>query len=534
MIIKISALLIVAIAAFGCNPKQQSVSDISPNKVVPSDKLLSYQQLEIIGFIHFSINTFTNKEWGFGDESPELFNPAELDAEQWVTTAKAGGIKQLILTAKHHDGFCLWPSKYTEHSIKNSPYKNGNGDIVGEFVNACRKHGLKAGLYLSPWDRNHKDYGKPAYVLYYKNQIKELLTQYGEINEIWFDGANGGDGYYGGANEKRTINSKTYYGWKDIFSLAQELQPNIKIFSDAGPDVHWIGNEKGFAGFTFWSTINPDSITIGGADQNYLNTGDPEGKSWIVGQCDVSIRHGWFYHKSEDSLVKTPQELTDIYYKSVGRNAVLLLNLPPDQRGLIHETDAQALKDFKEIIDETFSVDMARGKPISANNYRLNNKKFAPENAVDNHPDTYWATDDSIFPAELTIHLPAEPEFDRILIQEPVKYGQRISRFRVDIMGETGWETVFEGTTIGYKRLIRITPVSTTRVRLTIIQANNTAAISNFGLFKSSGRENKSLVDVEAADSSQLAVTSLQPAEWDASPVGDGIPDYFSEAVRLK
>ena len=531
---KISALLIVAIAAISCNPKQQSVSDISPNKVVPSDKLLSYQQLEIIGFIHFSINTFTNKEWGFGDESPELFNPGELDAEQWVTTAKAGGIKQLILTAKHHDGFCLWPSKYTEHSIKNSPYKNGNGDIVGEFADACRKHGLKVGLYLSPWDRNHKDYGNPAYVVYYKNQIKELLTQYGEINEIWFDGANGGDGYYGGANEKREISSKTYYGWEDIFSLAQELQPNIKIFSDAGPDVHWIGNEKGIAGFTFWSTINPDSITIGGADQNYLNTGDPEGKNWIVGQCDVSIRPGWFYHKAEDNLVKTPQELTDIYYKSVGRNAVLLLNLPPDQRGLIHETDAQALKDFKEIIDETFSVDLAKGKPISANNYRLNNKKFAPENAVDNNTDTYWATDDSLFPAELTIHLPDEIEFDRILIQEPVKYGQRISRFKVDIMGETGWETVFEGTTIGYKRLIRITPVSTTRVRLTIFQANNTAAISNFGLFKSSDRENKSLVDVEVADSSQLAVISLQPAEWDASPVGDGIPDYFSEAARLK
>lgn len=492
LFIRISALLIVAIAVVNCNSKQQMPSDIGPNQVVPSDKLLSYQQMEIIGFIHFSINTFTNKEWGFGDESPELFNPSQLNVDQWVMTAKAGGMKQLILTAKHHDGFCLWPSKFTEHSVKSSPYKNGNGDIVGEFVSACRKHGLKVGLYLSPWDRNHKDYGNQVYVLYYKNQLKELLTQYGEIDEIWFDGANGGDGYYGGANEKREISSATYYGWDDIFSLVQELQPNIKIFSDAGPDVHWIGNEKGIAGFTFWSTINADSLTIGGADQKYLNTGDPEGKSWIVGQCDVSIRPGWFYHQAEDHLVKTPQELTDIYYQSVGRNAVLLLNLPPDQRGLIHENDVQALKDFKKTIDETFSVDLAKGKIITANNYRLNHKKFAPENAVDNNSDTYWATDDSVFPSELVIELNDETEFDRILIQEPVKYGQRISQFKVEIMGSMAWKTVFEGTTIGYKRLIRIAPVSTTKVRLTIIQAKNTAAISNFGLFKSSDKENNS------------------------------------------
>lgn len=489
LFIKISVLLILAITVLNCNLKQQSPSDISPNKVIPSEKLLSYQQMELIGFIHFSINTFTNKEWGFGDESPELFNPSQLDVEQWVKTAKAGGLKQLILTAKHHDGFCLWPSKYTEHSIKNSPYKNGEGDIVGEFVDACRKHGLKAGLYLSPWDRNHKDYGHQAYVSYYKNQLEELLSQYGEINEIWFDGANGGDGYYGGANEMRNIDSKSYYGWEDIFSMAQELQANIKIFSDVGPDVHWIGNEKGIAGFTFWSMMNTDNLTVGGAYQDYLNTGDPVGKHWIVGQCDVSIRPGWFYHKTEDSLVKTPQELMDIYYQSVGRNAILLLNLPPDQRGLIHEIDAQALKDFKEIIEETFSVDLAKGKPIKANNYRLNNKKFAPENAVDDDMDSYWATDDSIFPSELIIQLPEEIEFDRILLQEPIKYGQRISQFKIDIMGEKGWENVFEGTTIGYKRLIRINPVSSTSLRLKIIQANNTAAISNIGLFKSSDKE---------------------------------------------
>ena len=480
---------IILITLFSCHPNEQKPSDINPNKVIPSDNLISYQQMELIGFIHFSLNTFTNEEWGYGNESPEVFNPTQMNAEQWALAANDAGIKQLILTAKHHDGFCLWPSQYTEYSIKNSPYKNGKGDIVGEFAAACRKYGLKVGLYLSPWDRNHKNYGSQAYVTYYKNQLTELLTQYGEINEIWFDGAKGGDGYYGGANETRKIDAKTYYGWEDIFSIVKELQPNIKIFSDAGPDVHWIGNEQGFAGATFWSTINPESIIIGKSNTTYLNTGDPEGKNWVVGQCDVSIRPGWFYHEDQDSLVKTPKELVDIFYKSVGRNAVLLLNLPPDQRGLIHENDVLALKGFKQILDETFDFDLAQGASVITNNYRLNNKKFVPEHVLDNDNDTYWATDDSIFPAELIIKLPRETEFDRILIQEPIRFGQRISQFSVDIMGKTGWETVFEGTTVGYKRLIRINPVSTAQVRLTFIHANNTVAISKVGLYKASEKE---------------------------------------------
>lgn len=486
---KHSILLFLLIAMFSCNPRQQAPADISPNNVIPSENLIAYQQMELIGFIHFTVNTFTDKEWGYGDESPEIFNPSELDVEQWVLSAKAGGLKQLILTAKHHDGFCLWPSKYTEHSIKNSPYKNGEGDIVEEFVNACRKHGLKAGLYLSPWDRNHKDYGSPEYIIYYQNQLEELLTQYGEINEIWFDGANGGDGYYGGANEKRKIDPKTYYGWENIASLVKEYQPNIKIFSDAGPDVHWIGNEHGHAGFTFWSTINTDSIIVGKSDTKYLNSGDTEGNNWVVGQCDVSIRPGWFYHESQDSMVKTPQELLDIYYKSVGRNAILLLNLPPDQRGLIHENDVQALIGFKQIIDETFAVNLASEASVTANNYRSENKKFDPQNIVDNDQDTYWATDDSIHSSELEIQLTQKTEFDIILLQEPIQFGQRISQFKINIKKEAGWETVFEGTTIGYKRLIRIDPVSTTAIRLSIINANNTPAISNFGLFKSPGGE---------------------------------------------
>ena len=464
--------------------------DLSPNAIIPSPTLITYQQMELIGFIHFTVNTFTDKEWGYGDESPEIFNPSALDVEQWAQTAKASGMKQLILTAKHHDGFCLWPSQYTEHSVKNSPFKDGKGDVVGEFVAACKKYGLKAGLYLSPWDRNHKDYGTKAYITYYKNQLEELLTQYGEINEIWFDGANGGDGYYGGANEIRKIDRDTYYGWEEIIAFVKNLQPNIKIFSDAGPDVHWIGNEKGFAGATFWSTINTDNLTIGASKMDYLNSGDPEGTQWIVGQCDVSIRPGWFYHADQDSLVKSPQQLADIYYKSVGRNAILLLNLPPDKRGVIHENDVKSLTEFKALIDASLATNLAKGQTASANNYRLKHSKFGPQNTLDGDPTTYWATDDSVFPATLEISLTEKTSFDRIMIQEPIHLGQRISQFEIDVMGTEGWSTIEKGTTVGYKSILRIPKVNTHKVQIRITEANNTVALTKVGLYLSSPKEN--------------------------------------------
>jgi alpha-L-fucosidase len=291
---KITRLFLLAlIVPLACTSNSQK---FVPMEVVPSAEQYTYQQMEMVGFIHFTMNTFTDKEWGYGDEDPMMFNPTALDAEQWVIAAKNGGMKELILTAKHHDGFCLWPSAYTEHSVKNSPFRDGNGDLVREFVDACRKHGLKVGLYLSPWDRNHKDYGTDAYIKYYRNQLTELLTQYGEINEIWFDGANGGDGYYGGADEERRVEKETYYDWETTFKLVKELQPHVQVFSDAGPDLHWIGNEHGFAGETFWSTISDENLVIGGSETAYLNSGDPKGNKWIIGQCDVSNRPVWFYH----------------------------------------------------------------------------------------------------------------------------------------------------------------------------------------------------------------------------------------------
>ena len=466
-----------------------SPEDIPSNTVIPSKQQIEYQKMEIIGFIHFTVNTFTDQEWGYGSENPDIFNPSALDATQWSRVAKEAGMKQLIITAKHHDGFCLWPSKYTEHSVKNSPWKNGKGDVVRELSNACHEYGLKLGIYLSPWDRNYPDYARPEYLTYYRNQLRELLTHYGEISEIWFDGANGGSGYYGGANETRRIDPKTYYKWPETWALVKQLQPNILIFSDAGPDIRWIGNEKGIAGETNWSMINNKGIVVGGSDMAYLNRGDPNGTSWVVGECDVSIRPGWFYHESQDSLVKSPQQLVDLYYKSVGRNATLLLNIPPDRRGLFHENDIAALQEFRSILDETFATNLAKGSSVIASNQRSNNAKFAATNIIDDDLESYWASDDDIKRTSLEINLAKQVSFNRIMLQEPIRLGQRISEFSIEAYQDRTWSQIAQGTTIGYKRLLRIKPVKSDRIKIIIQNANNTPVLSNFGLFKASDRE---------------------------------------------
>lgn len=454
------------------------------NRVVPSQKQLDYQSMEIVGFIHFNMNTFTDKEWGYGDESPSLFDPKKLDAGQWAKAAKDAGIRELILTAKHHDGFCLWPSAYTEHSIKNSPYKNGKGDLVKEFTEACAKYGIKAGLYLSPWDRNHAGYGTPAYITYYMNQLRELLTNYGKLSELWFDGANGGDGYYGGAREIRKIDKLSYYPWKEIRETVYRLQPGASIFSDAGPDIRWIGNERGIAGETCWSMIDTDQLVVGDSDSDYLNTGDYYGNAWVIGQCDVSIRKGWFFHTTDDETVKTPQQLTDLYYKSVGRNAVFLLNIPPDRNGLFAEKDVASLKKFKEILDKTFSDNMVSGAKVTASSSWSGSAGYQPGNVTDSNPDSFWAAAKGQLEASLEISIDSTRKFDRILLQEPVRYGQRIASFDIQVLRKKGWQTIAAGTSIGHKRLLKITPVSGKRIRINIRDANNTPAISNFGLYK--------------------------------------------------
>ena len=468
--------------------------------------------MELAGFVHFSINTFTDREWGFGDESPELFSPTDLDADQWARVAAEIGMGELILTAKHHDGFCLWPSKTTEHSVAASPWREGRGDLVKEFADAARGHGIRVGLYLSPWDRNHRDYGGPDYLKAYRTQLRELLTDYGEVTEVWVDGANGGTGYYGGANEERRIDRSTYYRWPETVALVKSLQPSALIFSDAGPDIRWMGNERGFAGETNWSTIDTQGIVIGDADTEYLNTGDPAGADWVVPLCNTSIRPGWFYHPDQDDRVKSPQELVDLYYRSAGRNCVLLLNVPPDRRGLFHENDIRALREFRRILDETFRLDLAASAGVEADSWRLRHPKFAPAKLVDGDLDSYWAADDGVTQASLEINLGQEEEFDRILLQEPIRFGQRVASFSVEARVGGEWTRIAEATTIGYKRLLRVPPVRTDGIRILIQEALAPPALSNLGLFKASADEGSEGGRDSLSQDPDRRITSVGPA----------------------
>ena len=452
----------------------------APYGPVPAPRQLAWQELEFVGFLHFTVNTFTDKEWGYGDEAEAVFNPTAFDAEQIVRTAQEAGMKELILTCKHHDGFCLWPSQFTAHSVKNSTWKNGKGDVVREISEACRRHGLKFGVYLSPWDRNHKDYATPEYIVYYRNQLRELLTNYGPIHEVWFDGANGGDGYYGGARDKRRIDNKTYYDWPNTIKIVRELQPEACMFSDGGPDVRWVGNERGVAGDPCWATLNRDDFAPGVADTKRLNRGDRPGTHWLPAECDVSIRPGWFFHEKQDAKVRTPQDLLDLYFKSVGRGAVFLLNLPPDRRGLIHENDVQSLREFRKLMNATFAADLARGAKVSASNVRPG---FPAENVADGNRDTYWATDDNVTTASLELTLPKEAAFNVVLLQEYIQLGQRISAFNVEALVGGQWQKIGEGTSIGYKRLLRTACVTAGALRINITHADTCPTLSAAGLY---------------------------------------------------
>jgi alpha-L-fucosidase len=451
---------------------------------VPSAAQLQWHEMEMNAFIHFTTNTFTDKEWGYGDESPSIFNPTQLNTAQWAKVLKETGFKTMILTCKHHDGFCLWPSAYTDHSVKGSPYKNGKGDIVKEASDAARKFGLKFGVYLSPWDRNRADYGTPSYITYYRNQLKELFTKYGPIFEMWFDGANGGDGYYGGAKEKRGINGATYYDWPTTLQLVRSMQPNVIFFSDAGPGVRWVGNENGVAGPTNWNTIYADTLYAGKAGiEHILNTGSPDGNKWIPAEVDVSIRPGWFYHEKEDEGVKTPEKLFDIYLTSVGRGSTLLLNIPPDRRGLFHENDVKALAGFKALLKKEFGKNLALKAAVKAGNLRAKSKKFAASNVTDGNKETYWATDDELNNGSLEITLSKPVSVKYILVQEYIRLGQRVKSFTVEAWKDGEWKKITEGTTIGYKRILKFDPVETSKIRVNITDAKACPVISNIELY---------------------------------------------------
>lgn len=466
----------IALSFIGCTPEPPK-----PLGPLPSERQLAWQDLEYYAFFHFNMNTFTDMEWGLGGEDPALFNPTDLDVNQWVETVKKAGMKGVIITAKHHDGFCLWPTKTTEHSIKNSPYKDGKGDLVKELAEASKKHGLKFGVYLSPWDRNSEYYGTDKYVTIFHEQLRELLTNYGPIFEVWFDGANGGTGYYGGANEMRKIDNKTYYQWDKTEAIVRELQPDAVIFGDGGPDIRWVGNEQGWANQTNWSIMRRDEIYPGWPRYKELRSGHEDGTHWLPAECDVSIRPGWYYHASEDHQVKTLTQLLDIYYSSIGRNSNLLLNIPVDSRGLIHPKDSIQLMRLKEQIDKDFAEDLALTATVEVSSSRGRTYQAATIN--DGDAESYWASGQDVDSATVVLNFKEPIAFNRIALEEYIRLGQRVSGFTVEAMVDGQWQVIDEQTTIGNKRILRFNTVNSSKVRVRITASKGEILLANISLY---------------------------------------------------
>lgn len=451
-------------------------------QVTPTPRQLRWQQLELTAFFHFGINTFTNREWGDGKENPQLFNPSQLDARQWVNTVKAAGIKQVIITAKHHDGFCLWPSKYTQHSVASSPWKNGKGDVVKEVADACREAGIGFGVYLSPWDRHEPSYGTEAYNTFFVQQLTELLTQYGQVDEVWFDGANGE-----GPNGKKQV-----YDFDRWYKVIRKLQPQATI-AIMGPDVRWVGTESGHGRTTEWSVVpanhlDPAAVAANSQqDLAFKPAGDMMGDDlgsrekiskakalvWYPAETDVSIRPGWFYHASEDSLVKTPEQLLDIYFHSVGRNGVLLLNIPPDKRGLIHEQDVKTLQQWRQRRNDIFRRNfLASAQCTLANAPLLLDRKDSTACTLDQQRDM-----------QIEWNWRGIQTFNVLLLQEDIRKGQRVENFVLEYLSGDGWKVAATGTTIGYKRLLRFPAVRTAAVRLRITGTRANPELAEMGIY---------------------------------------------------
>ena len=491
--------------AAGGTPAFAAPAGPKPWGATPSKRQLAWHQRERYAFIHFSINTFTDREWGYGDESPTLFNPTDFSADQIVAAAKAGGMTGIVLTAKHHDGFCLWPTMLTDHCIRNSPYKNGKGDIVREMEQAARRAGLAFGLYLSPWDRNHAEYGRPAYIDYYRKQIVELCTRYGELFEFWFDGANGGDGYYGGARETRTIDAPKYYDWPSIIALVHQHQPMACTFDPLGADIRWVGNEDGIAGDPCWPTM-PDHPYV----QSEGNGGVRGAPLWWPAETNTSIRPGWFYHPDEDARVKTPARLIRFFDESVARGTNMHLNLPPDRRGRIPDHDVAVLKSFGDAIAASFATDLAQGAVATATASR--GAAFAPAKVLDGNRETYWSTPDGVTTPTLTLDLPPNRHFNLIRLREYLPLGVRVTRFAIEaqVAGRwpDRWQRLATKECIGAQRIIRLdAPITARRIRLVILDAPACPAISELALFRSIAP-----VAVAAPRGTDDAV--LSPREW--------------------
>ncbi len=462
--------------------------------VLPSERQYAWQQMEFYAFIHFTVNTFTDREWGYGDENPAIFNPSALNADQWAETCRAAGMKGLILTCKHHDGFCLWPSRFTGHSVKNSPWKDGKGDVVREVSAACRRAGLKFGIYISPWDRHEKTYGdSDVYNRFFMNQLRELLTGYGEIFCVWFDGACGE-----GPNGKKQV-----YDWDGYYKLIRELQPEA-VISVCGPDVRWCGNEAGHCRKSEWSVVPAQLQNAEKTAEKSQKADDREFSKlvnsmdedlgsreaiknateliWYPAEVNTSIRPGWFYHTAEDDKVKTAAELLKVYYNSVGGNSCFLLNIPPDRRGLIHENDVSVLKSLGYLLNQAFCEDLTANAVATASESL--DEAHRPNNILNENTSSFWRPTSGTEKADVEVQLEGEKTFNIIVLKENIRNsGQHVESFTLEVLQNDCWKRIFEGSVIGYKRICCFNQTSAGRIRLRITASRLYPTIEYFGVF---------------------------------------------------
>lgn len=514
-----------------------------PYGALPTEPQLRWHEMEMYCLIHFTPTTFQNMEWGYGDAEPSLFNPIKFDANQIADAAAVAGFKGLISVAKHHDGFCIWPTATTSYSIKQSPWKNGKGDMVKELRDAAKAKGLKFGVYLSAWDRNDTRYGTSAYTDTYRAQLTELMTNYGPLFISWHDGANGGDGYYGGKKEKRSIERSTYYDWYGkTWPIVRKLQPGAVIFSDVGPDVRWAGNEEGIVPETSWSTFTPRGVNgkipvPGQMIEKELSSGTRNGEKWIPAECDARLREGWFYHPEEDNHVKTPNKLFEMYLTSVGRGANLDIGLSPNTEGRLHPNDVKSLKAFGKKLKETFKINLAKGAKIAASNIRANAAKFSPRFILDQDRYSYYTTDDEILNPTLEINLISTKIFNIIRLRENIKLGQRLDSVTIETWDNNQWKPLAKATSIGANRLIKLdSPVSATKLRIQLF-APVAPTLSDFALYKEFDEpfsfDFKS-AELRSLSSTEFSIKSLNglPKALDNDPTTfETIPDFSNGVV---
>lgn len=497
-------IIYLIILGFALLSTSCSVQDPAPYGVLPTKSQVEWQKMEYTMFVHFGPNTFTGAEWGSGQEKAEIFNPTELDCRQWAATARAAGMKGIIITAKHHDGFCLWPNPVSSHTVAQSPWKDGKGDVLKDLSDACKEYDLEFGIYISPWDRNDPHYGTEEYNDVFVKTLEHALGSYGHVFEQWFDRACGE-----GPNGKQQV-----YDWPLFNSTVHKMQPEALIFSDYGPGCRWVGNESGSAGRTCWSTINVNEDFTGPAQSlRTLNEGIKGGNTWAAAETDVSIRPGWFWRESENSKVKSLQHLLKIYYESVGRNSLLLLNVPADTRGLIHEVDSARLIELRAALDEIFSTDLSDGARVVAENVRGGSRRFKAQNLLDKDYDKYWAVDDSVRKVSFLVNLPESRTFNRVQLQEYIPLGQRVSAFSIEALDDNGsWQPIARETTIGYKRIVHVPTTTTSSVRVTIEEAEVCPVLNGFALFMDeiyTSHEMSNVPSGEVRPASELLVADM-------------------------